>query len=310
LIAGLAAADFYREPISQLAGNTEVRLLELSAPGSVASWFASVLYLLASAHCLFVYSIRRHRLNDDRGRYRVWLWAAVAMVVLSVNAVTGLHTVLAAAAAQLVGWTALRANAVWWLAAGTIVFVWTGYRTFRDMLESRLATWGCAAAMTAYAIALAVYLGGLSTTGISLRVETLVWPTIVLLGEAMLLAALAAYARFVTLDADGMIDARPAVSRKKPTPKQSRVTTMESAANAPLENASQSSPSDVSSKRAKRDRETTRSQVDESEPQWVDGSVPEKDDYDGDEMPGERRKLTKLERKRLRKLRTEGRRAA
>jgi hypothetical protein len=50
--------------------------------------------------------------------------------------------------------------------------------------------------------------------------------------------------------------------------------------------------------------------VDESEPQWVDGSVPEKDDYDGDEMPGERRKLTKLERKRLRKLRTEGRRAA
>ena len=36
---------------------------------------------MASATCLLTYSIRRHRIDDYRGRYRVWLGAALACLV-------------------------------------------------------------------------------------------------------------------------------------------------------------------------------------------------------------------------------------
>ena len=50
--------------------------------------------LLASATCLLIYSIRRHRIDDFRGRYRIWLAASAACLVLSANSVAGLHSVL------------------------------------------------------------------------------------------------------------------------------------------------------------------------------------------------------------------------
>ncbi len=48
-----------------------------------------------SVACLLIYSIRRHRIDDYRGRYRVWLGAALACLMLSANSVAGLHQVVA-----------------------------------------------------------------------------------------------------------------------------------------------------------------------------------------------------------------------
>jgi hypothetical protein len=49
-----------------------------------------------------------------------------------------------------------------------------------------------------------------------------------------------------------------------------------------------------------------------SSDQWVDGSRPERDPYDDDDeedSDGDDRKLTKSERKRMRKMKTQGRAA-
>ena len=73
----------------------------LGSPRSCCSWRPST--------CLLIYSIRRHRIDDFRGRYRVWLAAAVACVVLSADSVAGLHDALAQSLSHHTGWTALRA---------------------------------------------------------------------------------------------------------------------------------------------------------------------------------------------------------
>ena len=44
---------------------------------------------------LLIYSIRRHKLDDYRGHYRWWLVAGIAWLVMSVDAITGLHDLFA-----------------------------------------------------------------------------------------------------------------------------------------------------------------------------------------------------------------------
>ena len=53
-----------------------------------------------------------------------WLPAAAVCVLLSLNAVTGAHAILAGVAASLTGWTALGNHAVWWLVPGGLVVGW------------------------------------------------------------------------------------------------------------------------------------------------------------------------------------------
>ena len=49
-----------------------------------------------------------HRIDDFRGRYRIWLAAAMACLVLSANSIAGLHEVLADVMTRVTGWSALR----------------------------------------------------------------------------------------------------------------------------------------------------------------------------------------------------------
>ena len=121
VVSGLVALDYYQDALWPWLGETPASgnaLLSTSGAGSIGSWFASVVLLLTAAHGVFIYSTRRHRLDDYRGRYRVWLWAALACLLLSINSITGIHAVLAATVARCVGWTALPGHAVWWLAVG------------------------------------------------------------------------------------------------------------------------------------------------------------------------------------------------
>ena len=73
--AVLAAALLRGADRSPRRGIRSGEAFDLSSTGSIASWIAAVVTLLASAACMLTYSIRRHRIDDFRGRYRVWLGA-------------------------------------------------------------------------------------------------------------------------------------------------------------------------------------------------------------------------------------------
>ena len=296
--AGLAALDYFTKSQFAVGSFTNRSTFQVNSPGSIAAWVASVVLIITGATCALVYSIRRHRIDDFRGRYRIWLAAAVAGLAASANTATGLHHVLADVMGQTTGWTALRGGAVWWLLAAGLPLAWIFVRVLLDVKECRLAATLFVLAMLCYAAAALIHLE-------LVAVDAALAPVIVgastMLGHWLGFTSALSYARFVILDAQGLVVNRPRIKgrRKTKTPagdqngskrKQTESTTTSS--------TSQPKPSAI---------QPVKSPAAKS--QWVDGSRPERDEYDDDDSPGDIRKLTKAERKQLRKLKMQNRAA-
>ena len=272
--------------------------LELGAPGGVAAWLSAVVLLLTAAVCSLTYSLRRHRINDFRGRYRIWLVAAFACVFLSINSVAPFHRLIAAAATHYTGWTALRENAVWWLIVGGLPLGWIALRSWIDARESALAATAFTLALASYGVALASFLVGWPVAEPGGRLMVTAGAT--LAGHWALFVGAVSYGRFVVLDAQGLIPARR-------RPSQSRSGTAVGNGSSAGSEATVPTPSaDASSAFQQQLRETERRSPAESRPtQWVDGSQPV-DEEEDDDGPRDR-KLSKAERKRLRKLKAQRR---
>ncbi len=300
LTATLAALHYFAVPIAVLSGMQNTAALDFSAPGSLAAWFSAVVLLVASAACLLTYSIRRHRIDDFRGRYRVWLGAALACLAMSVDSVAGLHQVAADVLGHLTGWTALRDGAAWWLVLAGLPIGWIVLRALLDVRECRLAAALLVAAAINYAASAVTFLG--LTPIADPQSRSLAVGTTLLVGHWLVLASVVAYARFVVLDAQGLITVRRRVATKrsekaeriKPPPTPSSMPTVGPA-----------------SGNARQTPQPAKTPADSS--RWVDGSRPElvrqDDDDDDDDSPGDDRKLSKSDRKRLRKLKAQGRAA-
>ncbi len=158
LTAMLTALDYFTLPIAAASGMQTTATLDITSSGSLAAWFSAVVLLIASATCLLTYSIRRHRIDDFQGRYRVWLGASFACLVMSANSVAGLHQILADVLGHVTGWTALH-GAVWWLVLPGVPMGWILVRAVFDMRECRLGAVLLVAAMASYAASMVSVLG-------------------------------------------------------------------------------------------------------------------------------------------------------
>ncbi len=304
--SGLALLHYFAPMLAASLGSTEVASFETAAPGNLSGWVEAVTLLLASVTCALVYSIRRHRIDDIRGRYRIWLAASAACLVMSVNSVASLHQVLAHSLGHVTGWTALRDDAVWWVMGG-LPLAWIIARALVDTLECRLAASLLVAATLCYTASAGCYFGYVA--GLEARLESMVTRTAILAGHWLLLVGVGSYARFVILDAQGLIAARPRAARKK-TSRGSKSEHQQTEAE-PSGTAAPTLLSAVGYSR-RQHSESTQSTKSRSTDRWVDGSRPERDPYEDDsdeDSAGDERKLTKSDRKRLRKLKTQNRAA-
>lgn len=71
-------------------------LLDVRSRVGLAGWINVQLWLVTAILCSMTYQIRKHRLDDYRAHYRVWLWLAFASLLASIEAGTGLTQVLSA----------------------------------------------------------------------------------------------------------------------------------------------------------------------------------------------------------------------
>lgn len=78
--------------------------LDVGHPHSIAAWLSSQLWLLCLAATVLTFQLRRHKLDDYNGEYRLWFWLVLTCLVASVDATTSITKLFAQA---LDRWTQL-----------------------------------------------------------------------------------------------------------------------------------------------------------------------------------------------------------
>lgn len=302
-IAGLVALDKYQVAVTQAIG-VELSVqtatpLDLTSPNSLAVWLASSLALAIAGLSAVVFGLRRHRSDDLTGVYRWWMPAGLLAVATSVCLATGMHHVVATAIGEAVGWSPLAGHAFWWLMPAVAFGGPVAAFALLDLRESKFALGAASAAMVSVVIALCAHMGWAPGT---LKAELpVITAAALLVGLLSVAWAQLAYARRMVLEADGKVSKpeKPVATLKMENETAAEKDNPKKTATAKLQPA----------KAAATKPSQKKQQVAAESTQWVDGSQGDYGEaYDDDE--DRPRKLTKAERKRLRRLKERQNRAA
>ncbi len=297
-IAGLAAGHVWQGELAERISAAGSAPLELGSRGSLASWFASVTLGMCSLVSLLIYAIRRHKLDDYRGRYRWWLVAAVTWMAMSIDATAGVHQLISSAIVRLGGQVGPLNETTLWLAGCGLILAAMSIRLLWDMRR-------CRAASLIYLIAIAAWGAGIAIELTGIRVGTFgsALPAEVgkLLGHLLLLLGLGLYARHVILHAQGML---PGGKQAKAKAKRDAKAAAGAAANVAKIDAAHST-----SGQPRTDLQphipTAPAKHGAAKPDSDDDDSAYDDDEDDDYNSG--RTIDKAERKRLRRLKAEQR---
>ena len=181
-------------------------VFDLASRGSFAAWYSSLLLSITAALAALIYTLRRHRIDDYRGRYRIWIWATLGFLLLAVNQTADVDDLLG----EVVDLAARRAGiSSPWIWPGLCATVWLAcvarlsfelYRSRSGLLIGWLGAMAWLASTNAF--------GLLDLESPTLTIMLAVG--LKLLGQLTILAAHTAYARYVLLDAHGLLPARGA----------------------------------------------------------------------------------------------------
>ncbi len=193
---------------------TALAALDVESRGSLAAWYGSLLLAAAAGFSVMVYAIRRHRLDDYRARYRVWLWAACIFLAGSAEVATRLDAGLAQLAVNWQGERLRFEHPVWCLIIASVAFGLPAVRLIVEMRRSALAMAGAFFTVAAYVTAVCLRLAVLPAP--PRLAAPMVESFCVLVGHLMLLMTVLAYARFVYRQAQGETSAKPRKTAAKP----------------------------------------------------------------------------------------------
>jgi hypothetical protein len=206
-LAGLAGLHFWSLKHPDLFGQSGWNAFNLSQHGALGTWISALCLLAATLAALAIYSVRRHRVDDYQGRYRIWLWAALGLFLFATDLSAGLHSLFQQRMIHWTGTPLWRGGELWWMIPAALLFGALGSRVLVDMWPCRLAIASMLLGGACYAISLLADLqilrGGDPVQFLLLHHGT------ALGGHFLLLMALLYQARFVLLDAEGLIPHLP-----------------------------------------------------------------------------------------------------
>jgi hypothetical protein len=189
-------------------------MVDLGKCGSLGNWFASLLLLAAAMLALIVYSVRRHKVDDYRGRYHVWLWAAAWWFTMATGLAANVHLALQQLMIALTGARITGDGSIWWIAPAVLFGGTTCIRLLIDMRASRLSSAALILAGAAYLTAIVVALHGIKLQ--SEVYEFLLQQGALLAGPLLAAMSMGLHARYVVLDAEGALPKRsPKIKAKK-----------------------------------------------------------------------------------------------
>ena len=203
---------------ASIAGAPRLSVLDLAGPSSLANWFGSILLLKTGVTALVIFALRRHRLDDYRGRYRLWLWAAIAWFVMSIDEVTGLHDDFQSIMGSLTKWHGPGSDYAWWLGTWAVVVTVLSVRLWFEMRRCVPAILALSTALLLWCIPLALRLGWTPSIGFPIVMLSV---GAKLLGHLFLWLTTSIYARHVIFDIEGKLPVReikvklPRAAKKK-----------------------------------------------------------------------------------------------
>ncbi len=260
----------------------------LRGQGTLAGWLTQVFLLLAAATALVVRSVQRHRRDEFKGRFRAWGWLAVIWIVAAAATAMPLGPAVAAALVVLTETPFGPQGLGWWLAcgiAGLLVTVFWALLRMRERLPTA-ATLGLG--LLAWAAAVGCHWFSAADPRLPL-LATASW----LAGSGLMLLAMMLAVRSSLREIDGLCPQPRTHQPKRQTKK--RPARSAAAPAQPTGKASDDSPAGPPDCTLAADSEDT-----------AEEACP--DESFGDETEPQRR-LSKAERRRLRKLARSGRAA-
>ncbi|MFI4874969.1 MAG: hypothetical protein ACIALR_06515 [Blastopirellula sp. JB062] len=216
LISALAALHYYLADKASFA--------DLTSVNSLGGWLAVISLWTSAQAALVIYRIRRHRLDDYRGRYHVWLWAVALLGFAGIDLLADFRTPIGAAIEQATGRQFADLEHGWALLVAAIFY---GFAMMRILWEVRASRGTLAVAILSIA-SLATFVAS--------KANLILWPehidaqlatcAIYLGGMWLLSMMLLQYARFVWMDAIGLIASRSVETHAAVTTDQEAQTTV------------------------------------------------------------------------------------
>lgn len=198
-------------------GDSGTRLLSIRGQGSLASWFSSFLLIITGMASLQIYALRKHRCDDYRGAYRLWGWMAVILILASINCVSDLTGVLGNLTSRM--FAGEYANRAWIPLALKLVAL--SVLTVRGIYEVRASLGSLVLVIfvwSAYVAAIVLQYPATKEALADLGPNTMLGNCL-LFGTTGLFLAHLTYARYVFLDAHGLIKLRVKVEQVSPAKK-------------------------------------------------------------------------------------------
>ena len=206
VVAGLEMLYAWMPELAPMTTDGRVAAFDLDGEGSLAVWFSSATFLLAAFTAVVVYTVRRHKTDDYHGHYRVWLWAAMCWLILSVDETASLHEGFKEMMTQVTGTRLLGDGSMWWVIAYFFLLGAVGTRLVVDMRSCRLSTASMGMVAVCYCLAILAQLGWILPESGARGV--MVEEGAEMTGNLFLLLAMVLHARYVVLDAEGLLPQR------------------------------------------------------------------------------------------------------
>ena len=206
VITGLAGLHVWQSELSTTIPGWQFTALDLTQRGCLGSWFSSLLLLAASTAAVLTYTVRRHRTDDYHGRYRIWLWAALCCFLGATDIAANLHEGLKQIMIYLTKTSIWGDGTLWWIIPYVLVFGVLGSRLVLDMRPCRLGIATFLLAAAGYLVAAGMELG-LASIGDAFQ-AVMIRSGAAMFGHLMLLMSMALNARYVILDAEGLLPRR------------------------------------------------------------------------------------------------------
>ena len=225
IAAAINALAVYAPSWEPTIGAEGMRMLSLTGIGSLGNWFASAMFILAGVTCLQVFALRKHRCDDYRGTYRIWFWLSGAMFLSSLHFAVDFGSVGKNVLESITQQSFY--DKIWLVVTFKLVLLaLIGVRAAFEIKESRGTLVVASFAWLGFVLASLLPVPVVKESLTMVDYGT-VYGNVVLFATVGLLLANLTYARFVFLQANGLIKPRvikEKVAKAKAKPKSKKTT--------------------------------------------------------------------------------------